>query len=88
MSDIHEKLADIASYLFARWQHESEYEYFSQYVNHMQAQMPEGATITKMTKRPFRIEYTMQNGEKRWIAISSRQVQWGGYAPKVLTEAV
>ena len=79
MSDIHSDLADKVAYLCARWNAERNNEDFADYVEHMQQQMPEGAKVTKMTKRPFRVEYTMADGTRRWIKSTTKSVEWGGY---------
>lgn len=80
MQSIHSTLSDSFGYLYARWQDEKEYEDFADYIAHMTKKMPDGATLTKMTKRPFRVEYTMPDGARRWILANSREVRWGGYA--------
>lgn len=44
-----EKLA----YLVSRWADEKEYEDIEEYRPHLAALMPEGAEVTRMTRRPF-----------------------------------
>ena len=84
-TNIHSDLAEVAENLYSRWQDERKYENFADYIAHMQTAMPKGARITKMTSRPFRVEYTLVCGTRRWITVSSRTAQWGGYAPRAAT---
>jgi hypothetical protein len=87
MKTVHSSLADIALLLYARWQDERGYEDFIDYIEHMKSKLPDGAVLNKMTKRPFRIEYTMADGARRWISVTSTETKWGGYAPRVNAEA-
>lgn len=79
---IHAALADKVAYLFARWQDEKEFEDFEDYRAHMRDCLPEGATLTRMTPRPFRVEYTMPDGARRWISSTTRKTEWGFYESK------
>lgn len=45
--------------LAARWQNEKAYESIRDYQAVLQKQLPPGATITKMFKRPFGFAYTL-----------------------------
>jgi len=80
MQNQHALLADVAMRLYERWQDEKDYEDFADYIKVMQSRMADGSTITKMTKRPFRVEYITSDGKRRWIAVTSREARWGGYA--------
>lgn len=71
--------AGVFGKLYERWQDEHEYEDFADYKTAMANALPEGATLTKMTKRPFRVEYTQADGVRKWIAVRGNEITWGGY---------
>ena len=75
-------LPEFFSYLYARWQDESEYEDFAEYFEALRKRLPGGATLDSMTKRPFRAVYTLSDGTRKWIKATSRQVTWGGFIKK------
>ena len=65
--------------LYSRWLDEQEYEDFEEYKKVMDAALPEGACLTKMTKRPFMCEFTMLDGKKMWMKATSRNITVGEY---------
>ena len=73
------QVVDKFAYLHGRWQDEHEYEDFKDYKAAMQAALPAGCVLTKMTKRPFRVEFTLADGTRKWIAVRGDQITWGGY---------
>jgi hypothetical protein len=46
-------------YLKGRWADESEYEDFAEYVKSMTAKLPARSSEIQMTKKPFRVTFTL-----------------------------
>jgi len=74
-----ESAVDFAIYLKCRWADESKYESFDEYENAMTKRLPEGSTLTKFSRRPWRIEFTLADGTRKWINITATKATWGGY---------
>lgn len=79
MTQTVESAAAFAQYLYCRWQDEKDYEDFAEYQKAMQNKLPEGSTLTKFSRRPWRVEFCLADGTRKWVTATSRQYQWGGY---------
>ena len=70
-------------YLYIRWQDEKEYEDFKEYEGGMIKNLPDGATMESMTKRPFRCIFRLADGTRKWIKVTSTAITCGGFVKRV-----
>lgn len=79
MTTEEEKAFKYFTYLADRWRDEAKWD-FAEYRAAMAMNLPPGATLETMTKRPFRVVYVGADGTRRWIKVTAEQFQYGGYA--------
>lgn len=79
MDEEQRKMAQHLSYLAYRWQDESEYENFNDYVGSMRAKLPAGFVLEKMTKKPFECVYKDAKGKRRWMRVKGGAVVCGEF---------
>lgn len=68
-----DKLENLVVRLAGRWADESQFENIAEYQKVIEAELPRGFTITRMTKRPFGFEFTIGDGFKYQVFCTSRQ---------------
>jgi hypothetical protein len=67
---------DLVVSLYSRWQDEKEYEDIADYASVLtKAISPHGATLTKMTKKPFGFHF-LAEGKKYFFGVNSRRVYY------------
>lgn len=69
-------MAERIAYLHARWQDEKEYEDFAEYRRVVEKRLPEGFTLTDMTKRPFAFTFTIGTPALYWMGVRGDHVCW------------
>lgn len=62
--------------LAERWEDEQQYEDFVEYQNHMKANLPAGAELQSMTKRPFKVVFVWE-GARRFMRATRTEVVYG-----------
>ena len=69
-------IEDLACNLAARWQDEKEFEDINDYAKVLQAKLPEGFKLVKMTKAPFGFQFSIGTEALYVIKICARSVEW------------
>lgn len=74
-----ESIAAFAQQLLIRWQDEKEYEDFQDYKDALQKRLPVGSTLTGFTRKPWKADFTLADGTRKWVKATLGGYQWGGY---------
>lgn len=69
------KAVEHFDYLYQRWQDESEYEDFNEYVESMKTRLPAGAREVRMHRRPFQLDYVL-NGQRMYMRATREGVRY------------
>ena len=73
---ITQKLKDAMIYLYGRWQDESQYEDFHEYISYIKKRLPKGATKMTFTKRPFEMKFWV--GTKKFgVRVMATRIMFG-----------
>lgn len=67
-------VAPIAGNLWGRWQDEREYEDINDYGKVFAGKLPEGFSLTRMTKRPFGFHFSIASGASFHFTVTGRSV--------------
>lgn len=71
------ELETILAVLSARWHDERAYENIANYANIIKSWLPAGVRLTKMLKRPFGFQFTVEGFNAEYsITVSAREYRW------------
>jgi hypothetical protein len=76
INELFEVVRQKLDHLAGRWQDESEYEDFNDYITQMKSWVPTGWTWVGGQKRPFGFKAKMPSGHKVLFYANSRSVGW------------
>ena len=73
------KLENVMYTLYGRWQDEKEYEDIADYGVTLRSYLPEGFELTKMHKKPFGFEFTLESnpGAVYFVKMTAKEYSWG-----------
>ena len=83
ITSLFEKLENILSYFYSRWQDEKEYEDFQDYVDGVKKSFEKvvkevpmkNAVFVSMTKRPFKIVFDFEGWKVSFI-VTAKEYKW------------
>lgn len=75
VNEIHTAMEGVLSYLSDRWRDGAEYEELSEYAKAIQTKLPKGATVTRMTRRPFGFHFIFEGATIHFF-ITARKYGW------------
>ena len=76
INSMFDELAPHLTVLYGRWQDEKKYEDIADYGKNIAAALPDGFTLTKMTKGPFGFEFTIGTTARYHMKVTGRSVEW------------